>query len=133
MLNQWDARCHYTNEGYLRFDNNVAKRLVKYPAIGRKNYLFVGSPKAGHGAATLYSLVSSAKVNGVEPFAWLKAMFTRLPYFRNGEAFVHAARSERVTSAELDDLLPDRWLESHPNHAWTIDHVRRAERKAKQR
>ena len=70
--NQWEALCRYTQEGYLSMSNNVAERLVKLPAISRKNYLFVGSQRGGEGAAVMYSLVSSAKANGVEPFAWLK-------------------------------------------------------------
>ncbi|MCA9216597.1 MAG: IS66 family transposase, partial [Planctomycetales bacterium] len=106
-LNQWDALVRYTEEGYLSFDNNIAERLVKMPAIGRKNYLFVGSENGGRGAAIMYSLVSSAKANGVEPFAWLKAIFTELPYFRDGDAFRQAANKEPVTSSELDHLLPD--------------------------
>ena len=130
-LNQWDALVRYTEEGYLSFDNNVAERLVKVPAIGRKNYLFVGSENGGHSAAVMYSLVSSAKMNGVEPFAWLKAIFTELPYFREGEAFAQAAAGESVTSTELDHLLPDRWLEANPSHKWTIDEIRRVERERK--
>jgi hypothetical protein len=51
-----------------------------------------------------------------------------LPYHRDGEAFAQAATGQPVTSAELDDLLPDRWLRQHPDCAWTIDSIRRAER-----
>ncbi len=127
-LNQWDALCRYTEQGYLSFDNNAAERLVKLPAIGRRNYLFVGSPRGGRGAAVMYSLVSSAKANGVEPFAWLRELFTRLPYHRNSEAFQQAANQEPVSSTELDYLLPDKWLQQNPTHRWTIDHIRRAER-----
>lgn len=130
-LNQWDALVRYTEEGYLSFDNNVAERLVKIPAIGRKNFLFVGSENGGHSAAVMYSLVSSAKMNGVEPFAWLKAIFTELPHFREGEAFAQAKNDEPVTSTELDHLLPDRWLEANPSHKWTIDEIRRVERERK--
>jgi transposase len=129
--NQWEALYRYTEHGYLSFDNNVAERLVKIPAIGRKNYLFVGSEQAGHRAAVLYSLVSSAKANGVEPFAWLRDLFTHLPYFRNGEAFQQAAAEAPVTSTELDHLLPDRWLQQNPKHRWTIDQIRRDERTQK--
>lgn len=132
-LNQWDALCRYTEAGYLSHDNNVAERLVKIPAIGRKNYLFVGSPRGGHSAATLYSLVSSAKANGVEPFAWLRDLFTRLSGYRDGEAFGQSAGGDPVTSEELDFLLPDLWLKAHPKHVWTIDEVRRSERKRKRR
>jgi transposase len=131
-LNQWEALCRYTQEGYLSYDNNIAERLVKFPALGRKNYLFVGSERGGHGAAVMYSLVSSAKANGVEPFAWLKDLFTQLPYHRAGEAFAQSAAGEAVTSAEFDDLLPDRWLQSHPDCVWTIDAIRREERQRHQ-
>lgn len=139
-LNQWEALVRYTEAGYLSFDNNLSERQVKVPAIGRKNYLFVGSPAGGRRAAILYSLVSSAKANGVEPFAWLKALFTQLPYHREnrhdgihtGESFEQAAaHREPMTSTELDYLLPDHWLKAHPQHRWTIDHIRREERKSK--
>ncbi len=131
-LNQWQALCRYIQEGYLSFNNNIAERLVKFPAIGRKNYLFVGSQRGGHGAAVMYSLVSSAKANGVEPFAWLQSLFTQLPYHRAGEAFAQSNAGEAVTSDELDALLPDRWLPSHPDCLWTIDAIRRAERQRPQ-
>jgi transposase len=131
-LNQWEALCRYTEEGYLSFDNNVAERLVKIPAIGRRNFLFVGSENGGHGAAVMYSLVSSAKANGVEPFAWLRDVFTRLPDHRDGEAFAQAAERLPVTSIELDHLLPDRWLQANPAHTWTIDEIRRQERKVRE-
>ena len=130
-LNQWEALCRYTEEGYLSFDNNLAERTVKIPAIGRKNYLFVASAEGGRRAAIHYSLVSSAKSNGVEPYAWLKDVFTKLPYHRDGEAFAQAANGAPITSAELDYLLPDLWLKTNPQHKWTIDEIRRAEREAK--
>jgi transposase len=63
--------------------------------------------------------------------AWLKDVFTRLPYHRNGEAFKQAAAGGRVTSTDLDDLLPDRWLKDHPDQVWKIDEIRRQERESK--
>lgn len=132
-LNQWDALCRYCEAGYLSTNNNAAERLVKIPAIGRKNYLFVGGIKGGKNAAIFYSLVSSAKANGVEPFAWLRDLFTELPKHRGEEAFQQCADGEKVTSEELDFLLPDLWLRSHPDNKWTIDEVRRKERRQKDR
>ena len=131
--NQWDALCRYVDEGYLSMDNNSAERLVKLPAIGRKNFLFVMGKKGGKNAAMFYSLVSSAKANGVEPFAWLRDVYTRLPYHRDGEAFSQSASGDPVTSTELDELLPDRWLNENPMHVWTIDEVRRKERQRTQK
>lgn len=131
--NQWAALCRYTEKGFLSMDNNAAERLVKNPSIGRKNFLFVGNERGGHNAAIHYSLVSSAKANGVEPFAWLADVFARLPHYRDGEAFAQSHSSDPVTSDELDELLPDQWLASHPENKWEIDEIRRKERERKDR
>ena len=93
-LNQWEAFCRYTDEGYLSYSNNAAERAVKIPAIGRKNYLFVASATGGCRDAIHYSLVSSAKANGVEPFAWLKDVLSRLPHHRGGKAFAPSRRRQ---------------------------------------
>jgi transposase len=132
-LNQWQALCRYTEHGYLAMENNAGERMVKHPAIGRKNFLFVGNERAGRNAGIFYSLVVSAKLNGVEPYAWLKDVYTRLPYYRNSEAFKQSKAGEPVTSDELDSLLPDRWLKDNPGHVWTIDAIRRDERRQKEK
>lgn len=72
-------------------------------------------------------------MNGVERFAWLRKVFTKLPCHPHGEAFAQADASHPVTSAELDNLLPDRWLKSHPQHNWTIDTIRRKKRQANEK
>jgi transposase len=94
-LNNWPALCRYTEAGFLAIDNNVAEREMKRIAIGRKNYLFVGSEKGGHTAAVLYSFTSTCHRLGVEPWAYLKDVLQRLP----------STPPERLT-----ELLPDRWL-----------------------
>ena len=104
----------YLEDGDLSIDNNISERCVKPIAIGRKNWLFVGSPAAGQRAAALMSLVASCKANRVEPWAYLKHLLTELPQ-----------------GASLDSLLPDRWLKSHPEHRWTIADQRAEERVAK--
>lgn len=131
LRNHWSELTRYLDVGELPIDNNECEQLMKIPAIGRKNYLFVASHNGGCRAAIHYSLVSSAKSNGIEPYAWLKDLFTRLPYHRNGEAFAQAAADEPVISTELDYLLPDAWLKANPHHQWTIDEIRRKEREAK--
>jgi hypothetical protein len=95
-LNNWTALCRYTEKGFLEIDNNVAEREMKRIAIGRKNWLFVGSSKGGHTAAVLYSFTSTCHRLKVEPWAYLKEVLTRLP----------ATTSD---SDQLTDLLPDRW------------------------
>ncbi len=131
--NQLQSLVRYRDEGCLSFENNAAERLVKNPAIGRKNYLFVGGIQGGRNAAAFYSLVSSAKANYVEPFAGLRDVFTRLPYHRCGEALGQCEAEKPVASIELDELLTDRWLLTHPEHVWTIDEVRRKERQQKEK
>jgi transposase len=120
--NQWEALNRYLDDGDLSIDNNVAERGMKTPALGRKNWLFVASRAGGHRAALLMSLVASAKANQVEPWAWLREVFARLPLL-----------GPSPSAEELSPLLPDRWLETHPEHRWHIADQRKAERTAKQR
>lgn len=118
-LNQWDALLRYCEDGELTIDNNVSERTVKMQAIGRKNWLFVGSRTGGRRAAILFSLVASCKANGVEPWAYLNDIFTHLPGLPADQPHL------------LDPFLPDRWLAAHPQHSWTIDTIRRRERQQK--
>ena len=117
-LNQWDALQVYLQDGDLSIDNNVSERMMKIPALGRKNWMFVASETGGRRAAILMSLVASAKANQVEPWHWLRDLFSTLP---------------ATPADELDALLPERWLAAHPEHRWNIDDLRRQERQAKQR
>jgi transposase len=121
-LNQWQALCRYTEDGALDIDNNIAERMVKLPAIGRKNWLFVGSQTGGDRAAILLSIIASAKLCKVEPWAWLHAVLKELPIR------MAAAEANPDKPPDLSDLLPDAWLESHPEHRWEIDDIRKVER-----
>jgi len=93
-LNHWQALMRYTEAGFLAIDNNAAEREMKRIALGRKNWLFVGSVQGGRTAAVLFSFTSTCQRLGVEPWSYLKDVLTRLP----------------TTPAErLAELLPDRW------------------------
>ena len=124
-LNQWSALCRYTEDGALSIDNNLAERLMKLPAIGRKNFLFVGSETGGERASILLSIIASAKLCADEPWAWLNAVFRELPIRR---AAASPATSESGKPPDLTDLLPDNWLQSHPKHRTQIDDIRKKER-----
>ncbi|MBV9383093.1 MAG: IS66 family transposase, partial [Streptosporangiaceae bacterium] len=78
-LNNWNALIRYTEAGFLAIDNNVAEREMKRIAIGRKNWLFVGSAKGGHTAAVLFSFTSTCARLRIEPWAYLQDVLTRLP------------------------------------------------------
>ena len=75
-------------------DNNAAERAMRGVALGRKNHLFVGSPAGGRAAAVAYTLIETAKLNGVDPQAWLADTLARLP-------------DHKIT--RIDELLPWRW------------------------
>jgi hypothetical protein len=93
-LNNWQALRRYTEAGFLAIDNNVAEREMKRIAIGRKNWLTVGSPRGGRTAAVLFSFTSTCQRLGVEPWAYLQDVLTRLP---------------AAPAGQLGDLLPDHW------------------------
>jgi transposase len=93
-LHNWTALTRYTEAGFLAIDNNAAEREMKRIAIGRKNWLFVGSPQGGQTAAVLLSFTSTCQRLGVEPWAYLQDVLTRLP---------------GLPAGQLDELLPDRW------------------------
>jgi transposase len=73
-LNQWDALTYYVQNGDVSIDNNAAERQIKPFAVGRKNWLFMGSPEGAKAAAILYSLIETAKLNDVNPEGYLKAV-----------------------------------------------------------
>ncbi|MEZ6041800.1 MAG: transposase [Planctomycetaceae bacterium] len=77
--NQCTALNRYLEDGELSIDNNAAERTMKAVAIGRKNWLFVGSPEAGARAAVMMSLIASCKANEVEPWACLNDVLTQIP------------------------------------------------------
>jgi transposase len=77
-LNRWTALTRYVEDGQIEIDNNAAERALRAVALGRKNYLFAGSDAGGERAALLYSLIGSAKLNGLDPEAYLREVLTRL-------------------------------------------------------
>jgi hypothetical protein len=72
----------YLDHGILELDNNTAERAMRPVALGRKNYLFVGSQTGGKSAAIAYTLIETAKLNGVDPQAWLADTLARIPYHK---------------------------------------------------
>ena len=77
-LNRWDALTRYAHDGRIEIDNNAAERSIRGIALGRKNYLFAGSDKGGERAAAIYSLIETAKLNGLNPEAYLRDVLARI-------------------------------------------------------
>ncbi len=77
-LKRWDALMRYREDGKIEIDNNAAERALRAVALGRKNYLFAGSDAGGERAAAIYSLIGTAKLNGVDPEAYLREVLARI-------------------------------------------------------
>ena len=93
-LRRWGALTRFVDDGQLPIDNNWAENQIRPIAIGRKNWLFAGSLRAGQRAAAVMSLIQSAKLNGHDPYAYLKDVLARLPTHKN---------------SQIEELLPHRW------------------------
>jgi transposase len=77
-LTRWPALTRYAADGRIEIDNNAAERALRTVAIGRKNYLFAGSDAGGERAAAIYSLIGTAKLNDLDPEAYLRQVFARI-------------------------------------------------------
>jgi hypothetical protein len=96
----WVALLEYTEHGELSIDNNLAERILRAQAIGRRNWTFLGSDRGDRAAAVLHSFAGTCKHHDIDPFAYLQDVLRRLP-------------SHPVD--QLDELLPDVWFVSHPS------------------
>jgi transposase len=92
-LHRWPALTRYAETGHLPIDNNAVENSIRPIAVGKKNWLFAGSKRAGQRAAVIQSLLGTAKLNGLDPAAWLKDTLDQLPTWPN---------------RRLDELLPLR-------------------------
>jgi len=77
-LGRWEALMRYCDDGRVEIDNNAAERSLRAVALGRKNYLFAGSDRGGESAAVLYSLIGTAKLNGIDPEGYLRNVLSRI-------------------------------------------------------
>ncbi|MFP4897369.1 IS66 family transposase, partial [Paraburkholderia sp. EG304] len=98
-LKRWDALTRYLDDGHVPIDNNWVENQIRPWAIGRSNWLFAGSLRAGKRAAAIMSLLRSAQLNGHEPHAYLKDVLTRLPTQK---------------ASDIAALLPHRWQPADP-------------------
>ena len=90
-LRRWLSLSRYADTGNLPIDNNPVENIIRPIAIGKKNWLFTGSERAGKRAAAIQSLLATAQLNGIEPYAWLKDTLEKLPTWPN---------------SRIDELLP---------------------------
>lgn len=91
-LNEWHRLIRYTENGIIKPDNNTVENAIRPFVVGRKNWLFSGTPQGAHASAVTYSLIETAKACGLEPYWYLKYLFEHLP--------------EAMTTEEFEALLP---------------------------
>ena len=94
MLTRWPAFTRFLDDGRICLSNNAAERALRGVALGRRSWLFAGSDRGGERAAAIYSLIATAKLNSVDPQAWLADALRRIAD--------HPA-------SRLDELLPWHW------------------------
>jgi transposase len=99
-LNHWKELRRFTESGVLEIDNNVSERTLRICAIGRKNWIFLGSDRGGETAAVCFSILANAKRYSIEPLAYVRALLVALS----------------SDEADLETLLPDVWIAAHPEH-----------------
>ena len=94
MLKRWPAFTRFLDDGRICLSNNAAERALRGVALGRRAWLFAGSDRGGERAAAMYTLIATAKLNGIDPQAWLADVLRRI--------------ADHATS-RLDELLPWQW------------------------
>ena len=90
-LKRWESLIRYAHTGHLPIDNNPVENVIRPIAIGKKNWLFAGSERAGQRAAAIQTLFGTARLNNINPATWLKETLTKLPAWPN---------------SRIDELLP---------------------------
>ena len=102
----WEAFVRYTEDGRLSIDNNLSERTLRLIAVGRNNWKFVGSAKAGERAAVLFTIAGTCRHLGIDAVAYLRDVLPAL----------HAL-GEEPTAEQLRPLLPDDWANRQPAQA----------------
>jgi transposase len=134
-LSRWEALLRYCDDGRIEIDNNAAERSLRTVALGRKNYLFAGSDAGGERAAAIYSLIGSAKLNGLDPEAYLRNVLSRIadhPHRRTPALELRATICHDIHQRRLANLAPCqhgqvRTLTVDPVYALVVHHpLRRA-------
>ncbi len=103
-LQQWQRLNVYLEDGRLRPDNNLAENAIRPFVVGRKNWLFSGSPEGAHASATLYSLVESAKLNKLDPYKYIRFILEKIPHLSSDDDFKELLPT-RVTAEQIDNFL----------------------------
>lgn len=98
-LGQWTSLQVFLGDGRVEIDNNLVENAIRPTALGKKNWLFIGEANAGERSAILYTIIESCRRRGVEPYAYLREVLTRLPH---------------MTNRQIPEVLPAAWGKKRP-------------------
>jgi hypothetical protein len=96
-LGQWPSLLVFLEDGRMEIDNNLVENAIRPTAVGKKNWLFIGEAQAGDRSAILYTIIECCRRRGIDPFAYLRDVFTRLP---------------SMTNWQVKDITPEAWAKS---------------------
>jgi transposase len=96
-LGLWSTLTVYLADGRVEIDNNLVENAIRPTAIGKKNWLFVGDADAGERSAIIYTVIESCRRRGLDPYAYLKDVLTRLP---------------RMTNRQIPEVTPEAWAKA---------------------
>jgi transposase len=102
-LGQWTMLSVWLEDGRIEIDNNLVENAIRPTAAGKKNWLFVGAAEAGQRGAILYTIIETCRRRGLDPYAYLRDVLTRLP---------------SMTNWQVKDLTPEAWAKVHDPAAW---------------
>jgi|HubBroStandDraft_6_1064221.scaffolds.fasta_scaffold86364_2 transposase len=97
-LGQWRTLDVYLGDGRVEIDNNLVENAIRPTALGKKNWLFLGDADAGERGAILYTVIESCRRRGIDPYAYLKDVLTRLP---------------KMTNWQIHEITPSAWAKAH--------------------
>ena len=101
-LSNWPLLGVYLEDGRLELDNNLVENAIRPTALGKKNWLFLGDADAGQRSAILYTLIESCRCRGIDPYAYLRDVLTRLP---------------SMTNWQVKDITPEAWAKTSRSSA----------------
>jgi hypothetical protein len=96
-LGQWPALEIFLSDGRVEIDNNLVENAIRPTAIGKKNWLFIGAAEAGERSAIIYTLIESCRRRGIDPYAYLRDVLTRLP---------------NMTNRQIPEVTPEAWAKA---------------------
>jgi transposase len=101
-LSQWQSLLLYLEDGRIEIDTNLVENAIRPTAIGKKNWLFIGEANAGDRSAIIYTIIESCRRRGLDPYTYLRDVFTRLP---------------SATTSQIKELTPEGWAKAHRSAA----------------